>query len=266
MNENIANVPSPMRTLSLDDWFKYACDLEKIDSTRKGNENLDKLEAKLRLEVEKHREFLLDVAEDEEVSRRKFVSQLVERVAECDALTEYNSDRQPFVKLVSIDVDCRSIHSLLLKMLGTKELESFFSTILGDRNAEEFFASDSALSNTRLVSETHVTLAHFRQDPQEEMRSLFNPLRGKRIRLAATSLLWNDRIAALGVNVEKATECGTPVPVARNKFVHITLWFTKEASAVESNDLPKLVAAGDAGSFEFETPLPLDGTISLWQT
>ena len=229
------------------------------------NEKLDDLETKLRFEVEKHREFLLGITEDESVSRTTFVSQLVERVAECDALTDYESDRPLFIKLAAIDVECKSIHRLLLNLYGIKELESFFATVLGDRKADDVFACEGAISDPRFVSETHVTLGHFREVPQDEMRSLFAPLQGKLIRLAATSLFWNDRIAALGVSVENAAECGAAVPAARNEFVHITLWFSKEASAVESNKLPELVATGFASCFEFDAPVPLQGIISLWE-
>jgi hypothetical protein len=66
------------------------------------SETMDKLEDQLRRSIEEHRDFLFSVIEDEQYSRQRFVSQLLERVAECDSLSHYTGVRKPFVKCLSL--------------------------------------------------------------------------------------------------------------------------------------------------------------------
>jgi hypothetical protein len=108
------------------------------------------------------------------------------------------------------------------------ELKPFFDKVLEGRPVEDVFGEAfEVVMGTRVVSRTHVMLAHVKEVSQSEFQEAFGPLSGSQVRLCATSLLWGQHAAALAVTVEKETECGRQVPRPRNSSVHITVFFKK---------------------------------------
>jgi hypothetical protein len=92
----------------------------------------------------------------------------------------------------------------------------------------------------------------------------FGSLLGKTVSLSVTGFLRSKRIAALAIKVDATSGDGMTVPESCNDFVHITLW-RKGVQAVESNNLPSLVATGDAVEVVFNDPFVIEGTLSYWK-
>lgn len=249
--------------------MQYGYDLDKIDTDKQEDPYLEDLESRLRACLQQHRDNVLRMTCDEATSRQRFIAQLVERVAEAGALESYyvssESMTASFIKIASVDVDVKSVHGVLRSFFGDDRFEPFWRTTLGDCSPDEAF-SDSSKLDRNFVAKTHVTMAHFRQMKQEELKEAFEPLCGSRVEITVSSLLWSDRAAALAVTVAVKTENGADMPPPKNSFAHITVWHDERASAVESNDLPKLVKSGEAHQIDFVDPIRLTGVVSLWRT
>lgn len=226
------------------------------------------MEDHLRNLIEKYQQFLFDLAADEDATKQAFVYQFLEQVERCNSEEIHTGEAKAktFYKLAAIDVDCRDVHNILIDLKGSagEALKPFFDLILGDRALEDVFGVDDM--DSRIVTATHVTLGHFKTVSQSEFRDIYDPLSGLVTNIKVTSLLWGKEAAALQVTCDNKTECGKEIPAPKNDFAHITVWFQKGASAVKSNLLPKLVETGEAQKLDFETPVSLRGTISLWES
>lgn len=221
----------------------------------------------MRESLQLHRDDILGLAVEETVSRQSFASSLLQKVAEVDSIASYESPS--FIKIASIDVDVNVIHQLLRDLQTDKRFSAFFESSLGDYGATEVLSGDGvslvAAEKCSFVLTTHVTLAHFRHMSQADLRSTFQPICGSIVKLSATGLLWNDRVAALAVTVAGKTDIGDDLPPSRNSFPHITVWFQEDASAVDANLLPDLCDKGKARRVDFESPIPLEGKVLLWE-
>lgn len=174
-------------------------------------------------------------------------------------------DAPSFVKIASIDVGIDCVYNILRELYKNERVGPFFDRILSG-NAIDEILSDSALGKAEdlgFVTKTHVTLAHCRSMSQSCLRSTFTPHLESTVELSANALLWNDRVMALAVNVSEITSEGNILPASINEFVHLTVWIDKDASAVEANNLPKLVDADEAYRVGFPS-YSLQGVVSLW--
>lgn len=202
------------------------------------------------------------------MTRQSFLSSLVEKVAEAESIKSYEAPS--FVKIASIDVEVGAVHEILLRLREEDRLSSFFDSALKGSDIHDVLSSNGTdhtnAEGLGFVSATHVTLAHCRQMSQSELRSKFTPHLGCEIELLVSGLLWNERVMALAVTVAETTKNGEALPAAQNSFVHITVWHEKGASPIEANDLPRLLEAMEAQRIEFESPIPLVGIVSLWNT
>jgi hypothetical protein len=253
---------------------------------------LDALERQLREVLERHRTRVLSLAVDEGTSRAAFRAQLLEAVSEAESESKRERAGQssrPFAKLAAIDVAFGSIQEVLRATSEDSRFESFWQTVGASR--------DGSGTTGSWTKKPHVTMVHFSQADQDDIHSSFGPLEGWGVKVRATSLVWNDRVAALGVEVDghavppdmesldagtdKATTTTTTaktagagsvmvtatvrdVPRPRNEFAHVTVWSREDAAAVESNDLPRLVGAGRAERVELRPPADLAGAVRLW--
>jgi hypothetical protein len=146
---------------------------------------------------------------------------------------------------------------------GNLNLDSFFGMAFEGKLLKEVLECGDALPH-KLVSKTHVTLAHCRDTSQDAMREPFAPLVGSRVGLYATGLLWNDRVAAVAITVDDVSDLGKQIPPSRTVFSHITVFVQDGAFAAESKHLPALVESKKANSFEFKAPIRLQGTLNFW--
>lgn len=172
------------------------------------------------------------------------------------------SDHPPPIKIVSVDVERRKVHSLLRDCLSDDDAANVME---GRLHKDQYL--DDEYKSSGFVENTHVTMAHFSQLSQEEMIGIFGPVLGHTVSVTVTGLLWNQRIAALSVDMSPTTtDTGAQVAKPQNDFPHITLWHMEDASPSESNDLPRLLSIGEASRLIFsQTPLLLlEGTISFW--
>jgi hypothetical protein len=172
--------------------------------------------------------------------------------------------RHPKYKIASIDVPRESVHSIIIHHCVPSPSRAM-AHLIPDEILPESFFSESALQDSRWVSNTHVTLAHFHDMPSKEMEARFGALVGRSVTLQVQALYWSDRVAALQVEVVPETDAPEMnVIQSTNSFVHITVWFEKGAQAYESNYLPGLVETKMAQCLRFDIPLFVKGTISLW--
>ncbi|GAX11575.1 hypothetical protein FisN_1Lh066 [Fistulifera solaris] len=243
--------------------IKSLTEAEKQDAKRIENEALDEMDIRLRAAISLHRDSILALSSDEETTKEKFVTQLKEKVAACDEMKSYDSKPSKFIKLASLDVNHEDIMSILKSFQGKPQLQEVLKNIVGDREIEEvvFHGSDR-----RIVAKPHVTLAHFSDMAQDELRKNFDHLCGRKVLLSVVALFWSRDNVALEVKVDNTTTCGIELPTSRNDFTHITVWVHDNSSAVKSNQLPKLVENQEASKFDFPQPFLLEGSLSLWES
>lgn len=236
----------------------------KIDS-----KDLDALESRIRSTIEVHRKFLEGLTVDPLASQERFISRVGEAVAEADfvrSIPSFDFSERSFVTLASIDIEWSAIDAIL-KAQARNEAFAPFWKIVSDNAATDGLEDVSFCQG--FVKETHVTMAHYLQVPQREIHATFGPLSGRHVSVTVQELLWSDRVAALQVKVGNETiDDHSPtlsVPPPKNDFPHVTIWFHKNASAKEANDLPKLVKTGHAKAIKLSESDTLTGIISLWK-
>ena len=229
------------------------------------------MEKKLRRLIKENRDILLNMTIAREKSRDQFLSTVVDIVSELDRSASRTPDTNAEkmasakrnIKLVSIDVPKRSVHGILFK---TRESASknFLTMLLPDTSQHSKLSKKKTYPGNGFVPMTHVTMAHCSRTNEHDMRRLFGAVLGCQVILKAKSILWSDRVAALAVDIPRQTSKGLSLQPSANAFAHITIWHSKQASAVEANDLPELVSKGDAHLAHFQHPIDLSGSISYW--
>ena len=88
---------------------------------------------------------------------------------------------------------------------------------------------------------------------------------GSTLDIKATSLLYNDKIAAIEIEIiPTSSQLDGNIPRPQNKFHHITLWCAKGTEAYESNALPKKVQDNEAKKVDFAKPIIMRGVFAFW--
>jgi hypothetical protein len=214
----------------------------------------------------------------ESTSRAVFNAKLLEIVADAENRScreAAGEPARPFVTLAAIDVDSVTILGLLRKTSDDARFGSFWQTVNRSSNRTAFSNEDSSITAPSWPKKPHVTMIHFSQADQDRIYSVFAPLEGHCVELRATSIVWSHRIAALEVDVAEKTSHGDEndvstgwgvrsVPRPRNDFVHVTIWCSEDASAVEANALPLLVESKQAERVELLPAVEFRGVFHLW--
>lgn len=250
---------------------QYGYDLESVDTSKVDDNYLDDLELRIRERIAKYRGFILGLTTEPVVSCDKFASSLCRIVGELETTgTVRSSVTSSHVKLAAIDVDFRAVHAILLNVSkSSAALTSYLDTILDGNSCDQVFGPDSTpalAEKLRFVKQTHVTLAHSSSISQSEMNVKFQNLSGCGVQLSAVAVLWSTTVMALEVAVSSHTEEGNALPPTENKFVHITVWFQTGTKAFSANELPLLCEKGLAQRLDFNSPMPLNGIVSLWKS
>jgi len=245
-------------------------DSKKLDPTTKEDKYLEDLECRIRAAIRRHRDVLASMTVEEGVSCKRFVSQLTEVVCQADSLESYElpeaTNQSSFVKLVALDVPADSITNALRNYSGVERFKGFWEAILGVGKSPEEFPDHIRSAKGKFVSNTHVTMAHFRNMKQEQMKAMFQPLSGSRVKVSVAALLYSERVAALEVSVADMDENNAEVPRPQNGFAHVTIWHSVEASPVESNDLPSQLESRKAHRIPFDEKIDFTGVISMWKS
>jgi hypothetical protein len=230
------------------------------------------VESRLRKALMLHKQLLDGLTAKEEDSKSSFVAQLSKHVSSLENLeldvprmVAMNLSNDPtFIKIVSIDVDTTSLMKLLQEM-SSKD-EDLFSHLKAIGIGVVKSSSDDKIAGGTLVKEPHVTMAHYSQLSQIEMRSRFGNVVDKEVRLKVSACLCGDTNVALSVSLPKSIEGEIPVPLptSENKYPHITVWFAEGSEAADSNKLPGMVAAGTAKAFQPTEEMAIAGRLSYW--
>jgi hypothetical protein len=250
--------------------LQYEYDVILDERLTRKDEQVEEIETRLRELLEKHNVMLKSLSADPVISKQSFVSQVAEQVTALPSSVEALPEGVGFIKIVSVDVSQALVHSAL-KGFAKKYprvsdwLEKCTEGISCDVPTLSN-ANDGVIPGESFVDDTHITMVHCSQMPQSTMRDQFEPLVGCAVDVTITGILWNDEIAALGVEVASDTKDkpDLPVPAPKNAFPHITLWHQPDVGPSHSNELPALVETGKATRIDFDEPVVIQGVISLW--
>lgn len=195
-------------------------------------------------------------------STMEFTRHLLQRIEKLNSFStqdiaiEVPKVQVPFIKLVSIDVDVYKVHALLRHL----NRDNRFRPILDMIECADFTGGE------RFVKNTHVTLVHFQESSQAQIRSAYGELEGATVEIVATGIYWSNRIAAISVRLPDSTQDDKlSLPQRDEAFPHVTICYLEGVSAVESNELPSLLEIGEANFIEFDPPEQLAGTIAFWE-
>lgn len=236
---------------------------------------VESMEHRLREALSVHGQDVTQYTAKEEESRSSFLAQVSKHVLDLEDL-ELNlfkpraakrSTSPSFIKIVSIDVASNLLRGILKEMASRDtNLSSYLEAIgmlQGDDDNDG--TADSRPSGT-IVKQTHVTMTHFTQQSQMDMRSRFGTVVDKDVELKITACLYGENNTALSVALPPGTmgDPSIPLPSSKNQYPHITIWFSEESVAADSSKLPDLVSTGEAKVFQPVSDITVQGKLSYW--
>jgi hypothetical protein len=250
----------------------YGYDINKSDPIKVMDAYMTGLEKRLRESLQRHAAFLQSLTVDVAVSRNVFVSKITERVAELDSIESWTDaeagSKSSFIQITSIDVKVDDVHSLVVSLLDEEtagDLSLLKEAMVGSNERSGEALAGSACADRRFVLETHITMAHFNETSQKDMRNLYGNLVGQGVELRVSAILWDERVAALEVLLPETTMGDASIlPPSKNSFVHVTVWVQEGATAYQSNQLPSRLLTGQARRVELASPVLLLGEVSFW--
>lgn len=218
------------------------------------------MESRLRSTIAAHRETLSRITIGVEEAEKGFLEQLVNRVMTLNG--GFQEDKRPEIKLTSIDVDRKSIHRFLMDH-RVDVTGDFLNTVLA-HEIQDVAIRDGCYVGQRFVPRPHITIAHYKETTQSEMKETYGSLQGCEVNVVLTGFLWNESVAAFAAEIDEATLDEKTMPRPKNAFVHITVWFAEGAKAAMANELPSQVASNKARLIEIADPICLTGTVAFW--
>jgi hypothetical protein len=236
------------------------------DSSKVQDPFVDDLEKRLRSLLAQYRENLLERTVERSSSCQVFVSQLNEKIANINSMDSYTAidTGPPFINIASVDIGPTSVHTLLQSLEEDERLSTFWAMTLDDSTPKKADSVASKYQSEKFSRNPHITMAHWKEKSQEQMRLAFEPICDSQVSVKATAFLWNSQVAAIAVTVADETEDGKAVLRPDNVFSHVTIWCQDGASPFQSNSLPGLVETGEAHRIELQDSVIFDGTISFW--
>jgi hypothetical protein len=216
------------------------------------------MEKLLRESVEKHRRLLSQLAVDPVDSERSFLEQLGNRVCTLDS----GSKEEQFLKLASVDLAKKRIHQILAGNSSSCMMDFLKMALKG--SVDDYAIQDGCYTGSQFVTRPHITLIHHNDFDQAQMMETFAHLQGCSVNVSIKAFLWNEKVAALAVDVEETTVDGQKMLRSQNAFVHVTVWFAVGAKAFLANELPDLVTQNKAHRVDFAAPITLQGKLTFW--
>lgn len=235
-----------------------------MEYEKKSDEYIDNIETRLRLCLKKHRAFLNNLTVSPSVSSDSLTRDVASII-----LMENTTTTTPIkpktnaenVVLAAIDVEKYAVNGILERIADHPVISGMISRICHGLSLSDLLKDPSQSLSHRFTINNHVTLVHVTDVGLDRLTSTFGPFVGQNIELAATGILWNDRVMALAVDFAPDTK----VPTEYTSFPHITVWVAEGAKAFESKDLLKLWQENKAEKLDFgSTPHSLSGVVSLW--
>lgn len=249
---------------------------EKNHKATKSDEAANLLEARLRNMVSKYQTFLESLCAAESETRQSFVKQLSHLalvLSDIKAVDDVQQERHQlkFINIASIDIDKAQIDNVLEKSAKEYDEVKCFLTLVGRQlSGEDHQASHNLdvapASEGAFVEKPHITMAHFSQLSQINIFNEFNHVDGQSIMVTLTGILIGESIAAFSVRLPEYLDCkkSCATPSCQNKFPHLTVWVRSDESAAKSNDLPSMVAEGEAIRVEFRQSIDVPGKFCFW--
>lgn len=282
--------------------LRHGYDTDKKAKIPKDDPQTIATEQKLRTLIGAHGDVIQSMTVSLDESRKSFIRQVADRIETIDKLeltsmgdySEMNAalldsgleEVAKKVKLVSLDVDKSEIHKFL-QVHQNGPLSEFFAYVEATFKDAEMNSGevddevsrqmgDSIYRLPDFVPNTHVTMGFAgRHATARALITRFRDLQGCQVEVTITAFLWSSTHAALEVETASTTApagtgCDNGQPVTRtvppsdNQFQHITVWCAPGHQAFQSNQLPKLVASGDAHRVDFDRLGKVVGRISFW--
>lgn len=235
------------------------------------------LERRLRECISQHRDSILSSTIDLQSSVDILTKEVNSYIAALENSTSLpptpigKSTKAPSIKLTSVDISPEVVHAILLDQKSNPLIAVFFETMLPNTALESVLENVSIARENQFVTNTHITIAFAGEMSQEEMNRRFSHMIGKQVQFRVDGLYWDDRVMALGVDpnsfcVErKQTSSLWSREDEDCSFPHVTVWFCKEAKAVEARNLLQKFRANDGATHRIKLNLPLEGVLSFWK-
>jgi len=262
------DLPPDLKTIIED-----AIILQTQDDTKKckvSDKDKADCDIKLRSAIAKHLVYINNLTVSLDESRRSFVSELSKVITampstlEPQAVVSKESSTATAagtIKIASLDLEYEVVHTAISQLRkSSSEVDDYFAHREEHKNNDE---DDPYLD--RFITSVHCTYAHSSQLSNSAMISTFRHLLGSTLDIKATSLLYNDKIAAIEIEIiPTSNQLDGNIPKPQNKFHHVTIWCAKGTEAYESNALPKKVENNEAKKVDFERPIIMRGVFAFW--
>ena len=254
--EMLPDIPTDLKQA-----LEVAVDLQTCEDKkiRKADKNVSaSMDERLRSSIREHQSYIDSITVTEEESRSIFMTELSKVIAslpdELEPRVVPNHTRS--IKIASMDFDFGVVHAEINKLRQSfPDVDEYFA----QREAHKSNDQDDE-SKDRFIKSVHCTFAHASQVPQNSMLASFQHLVGSTAEMKATALLFNEKIAALELEVPHDAS----IPRPNNLFPHITIWCSADSKSHESNDLPEMVECNKATRIDFPEHVVIKGVFSFW--
>ncbi|KAL3793905.1 hypothetical protein ACHAW5_007068 [Stephanodiscus triporus] len=228
---------------------KKICKVDKKDWT-----SMDK---RLRSSIMDNRSYIDSLTVPLEGSRSMFTTELSNVIISLpDKLQPVTLHPAGSIQIASLDFDFGLVHAEIEKLRQIyPDIDQYFSQREANKNNDQ---DDE--SKDRYITSVHCTFAHASQVSQTSMFASFQHLIGSTAEMKATAFLFNEKIAALELEVPNDDS----IPRPNNAFPHVTIWCSENSQAYESNDLPEMVKCNKATRVEFGEHVAMRGVFSFW--
>ncbi|KAL3827649.1 hypothetical protein ACHAXA_000522 [Cyclostephanos tholiformis] len=231
-----------------------SCEDKKICKADKSV--LASMDERLRSSIKGNQHYIDSLTVPIEESRSIFVTEVSNAIASLPDKVGMELKQARTIQIVSLDFESGAVNAKIEK------LRQRFT------NVDEYFAQREAHKNSdqddeskdRFITSLHCTFAHASGVSQTTMLASFQHLIGSTAEMKATALLFNEKIAAIELEVPNCDS----IPRPENAFPHITIWCSANSKAYESNELPGMLKCNKATRVAFEEDVVLRGVFSFW--
>ncbi|KAL7543626.1 hypothetical protein ACHAXR_012913 [Thalassiosira sp. AJA248-18] len=256
-DDTIADLPTDLKS-ALED--SIVLQTREDMNCKASNEEMIDAEKRLRSSIQEHQTYINSLTVSLAESKKVFISELSRVIASLPDKVDANcmvcKATSGTIKIASLDLNYEVVHSEIEKLRkSVAEVDEYFARRNDHKNNDE-----NDKSQNRFITSLHCTFAHASQVTQATMVSTFQHLLGTAAEITAVSILFNDKIAAIELEIPDESS----IPRPQNIFSHVTIWCGKDTEAHESNELLEKLKCNDAKRVAFEQPVAMSGVFSFW--
>ena len=252
--DSLPELPSDLKQALEDAVNLQSCEDKKIS---KADKNLTAvMEERLRSSIRDHQNYIEGLTVPIEESRSIFVAEVSKAIGSLPDKVGLELKQAGSIQIASLDFESDVVNAEIEKLRQRfTNVDEYFSQREAHKNSDQ---DDE--SKDRFITSLHCTFAHASRMPQTTMLASFQHLIGSTAEIKATALLFNEKLAALELEVPNCDS----IPRPENAFPHITIWCSADSKAYESNDLPEMVKFNKATRVAFGEDVVMTGVFSFW--